>query len=126
MPRAEMLLPTLRSRVLVVSGDITHEDEVAVLSQKFLDASLPDRFTMVKKKAEKKTGEMIDREIFRHMLDHIERILYSRTAGRHDDTTANIFREIFQSKTYLSDLGSSPKMLLEHIAIIIPSIQTKT
>jgi hypothetical protein len=69
--------------------------------------------------AEKKTGETVDRELFRRVLDHIERILYTRTAGNRDEKIANVFREIFQAKTYLANRGSSPKMLLEHIAIIL-------
>ncbi len=123
LPRAEMLLPTLRSRVLVVSGTMAGaEDETKVLAEKFLDASLEERFSMIKKLAEKKTGEVVDRELFRRTLDHIERILYTRTAGRRDDATADIFREIFQAKTYLATRGASPKMLLEHIAMVISVI----
>lgn len=127
LPRAEMLLPTLKSRVLVVSGTATHEDETRVLAEKFLDSSLEGRFAIVKKMAEKKAGETVDREIFRRMLDHIERILYTRTAAnqlirvsdQNRSATANIFQEIFQAKTYLANRGSSPKMLLEHIAIVL-------
>ncbi|HBB43841.1 MAG: polymerase III subunit gamma and tau protein [Parcubacteria group bacterium GW2011_GWA1_44_13] len=121
LPRAEMLLPTLRSRVLVVSGNIANTDDSKELAEKFLDATLEGRFVIAKKMAEKKAGETVDREQFRGMLDHIERILYTRTAGKRDDATANIFREIFQAKTYLSNPGSSPKMLLEHIALVLPN-----
>lgn len=128
IPRAEMLLPTLLSRVLVVSGKSGTEDEAKVLAEKFVDASLEYRFVIAKKMADKKDRETADRELFRRMLDHIERIMYSRTAcesadsrlGRRTVSTSNIFREIFQAKTYLADRGSSPKMLLEHIAIILP------
>lgn len=124
LPRAEMLLPTLRSRVsMVFSGSVSIEDESKVLAEKFLDASLEGRFAIAKKIAEKKSGEMVDRELFRRILDHIERILYTRTAGKRDDETASIFREIFQSKTYLADRGSSPKMLLDNIAILIDNVK---
>lgn len=119
LPRAEMLLPTLRSRVLVVSGNIIAKDESSVLTEKFLDGSLEDRFAIAKKMAEKKAGETVDRELFRRMFDRIERILYTRTAGKRDEAIAGIFREIFQAKTYLADRGSSPKMLLEHVAIVL-------
>lgn len=120
LPRAEMLLPTLRSRVLVVSGNIANTDDSKESAEKFLNANLDRRLAIAKKMAEKKAGENVDRELFRRMLDHIERILYTRTAGKRDDATANIFREIFQAKTYLANPGSSPKMLLEHIAIVLP------
>ncbi|MFZ2303517.1 MAG: hypothetical protein WAV98_01850 [Minisyncoccia bacterium] len=120
IPREEMLLPTLRSRVLVVSGNVSSGDETKILAEKFLSESIEGRFTLVKKMAEKKAGETVDRELFREMLDHMERILYTRTAGKKDDATSNIFREIFQVKTYLANTGSSPKMLLDHIAIVLP------
>lgn len=119
LPRAEMLLPTLLSRVLVVSGTSAPEDESKALAEKFLDGSLEDRFAMIKKLAEKKAGEVVDRELFRRMFDHIERILYTRTAGERSEVTGNIFHEIFQAKTYLGNRGASPKMLLEHIAMVI-------
>ncbi|MEK7148567.1 MAG: hypothetical protein AAB770_01485 [Patescibacteria group bacterium] len=120
IPRAEMLLPTLLSRVLVVSGKSVPEDDAKKLAEKFIDSSLEDRFVIAKKMADKKDRETADRELFRRMLDHIERILYTRTVGNKDDTTSNIFREIFHAKTYLANRGSSPKMLLEHIAIVLP------
>ena len=146
IPRAEMLLPTLLSRVLVVSGSVARDtDDTRALAEKFVDASLEDRFAMAKKMADKKAGlnvvtdnvaqtgaaapilgKTVDRELFRRMLDHIERILYSRMAGKHTDATTNIFREIFQAKTYLANRGSSPKMLLEHIAIVIPVYKSST
>lgn len=138
LPRAEMLLPTLLSRVLVVNGTGAPEDESKALAEKFIDASLEDRFAMIKKLAEKKAGlnavedsvartgfgnpvlgRTVDRELFRRMLDHIERILYTRTAGLCDEATSNIFHEIFQAKTYLATRGASPKMLLEHIAMVL-------
>ncbi len=122
LPRREMLLQTLLSRVLVVSPNVVKTDETKELAEKFLDATLEGRFALAKKMAEKKAGETVDRELFRRMLDHIERILYTRTAGKRDDATSNIFREIFQAKTYLSNPGSSPKMLLEHIAINAPAL----
>lgn len=119
IPRENMLLPTLLSRALVVKGGAVTTDDTRVLAEKFIDTDLESRFSISKKMAEKKAGETIDREAFRKMFDNIERILYTRKAGRHDTKTANIFREIFLSKTYLSNNGSSPKMLLDNIAIAL-------
>lgn len=119
IPRADLLLPTLLSRVLIARGEIATEDDTRVLAEKFIDTDFEGRFAISKKLAEKKGGETIDRELFRQILDNIERILYSRWAGKHDATKANIFRKIFLAKTYLSNSGSSPKMLLDNIAIMI-------
>ena len=79
-----------------------------------------------------KKGEQVDREKIRRILDHSERILYTRMAGpplgsstpkllgnETSKWTGDIFREVYQAKTYLADRGSSPKMLLEHLAMAL-------
>lgn len=116
LPRVEILLPTLRSRVLIVSsGSILPKDESKVLAEKFLDASLEDRFAMAKNLADAK-----DRETIHQILDNMERILYTRLVGKKDGS--EVFRDIYQAKTYLSDRGSSSKMLLDQLAIIVPAL----
>lgn len=121
LPNAQLLLPTLLSRVLVIPGRVNdHRDEAWEIAEKIIDASLEKRFALIKKMSEKKAGETIDRELFRRTLDNIERIFYTRTAGKRSAEYATVFREIFQAKNFLSDRGSSPKMLLEHIAMILP------
>ncbi len=118
IPRLDTILPTLKSRVIIVEPKLQpSEDETKTIAEKFLDSTLEQRFAMIKKITEVKKGEQVDREKIRRILDHIERILYTRMAGK---PSGDIFREIYQTKTYLSDRGSSPKMLLEHLAICIP------
>ena len=120
VPRAEMLLPTLKSRVHVVTrGSVTINDESKAIAEKFVDSTLENRFAMIKKLAEKKDRDTVDRELFRRMFDHIERILNARTKGKRDGAAATLFNEIHQAKNYLSTPGASPKMLLEHIAMLI-------
>lgn len=118
LPHIEMLLPTLLSRVLVVRGvGAISEDEAKTFAERFLSNTLAEQFALIKKLTEHKKGESVDREMIHRIMDHLERILYTRTAGRRDEAVSNIFREIYQAKTYLADRGSSPKMLLENIAI---------
>jgi hypothetical protein len=120
LPHLDTILPTFKSRVTIIDGRRTSakgEDDTNALAEKFLSASLEERFVMAKKLTDKKTGESVDREKIRRFFDHLERILYTRLAGKKEGS--EIFREIFQSKTYLSDRGSSPKMLLEHLAITL-------
>jgi len=118
LPHLNTILPTLKSRVVLVTPkeQLAHDDTNA-LAEKFLGASLEERFAMAKKLTDKKTGEVVDREKIRSFFDNLERILYTRLAGKKEGS--EIFREIFQAKTYLSDRGSSPKMLLDHIAVVL-------
>ncbi len=126
LPRLDAIIPTLKSRVILIDGRRTSvkEDDTKVLAEEFLDSFLEQRFTMAKKLTETKKDEPIDREKIRRILDHIERILYTRTAGislgnETSKLSSSIFRYIFQAKTYLADRGSSPKMLLENLAMVI-------
>ncbi len=115
LPRAEILLPTLRSRVQVVSGtDAAVSQEAYEFAKKFFSATLENRFAMIKKLVEKK-----DRELFRVILDHVERILREQTKGKDDESFIRTFDELYKTKEYLASRGSSPKMLLEHIAMVI-------
>lgn len=119
LPRADTILATLKSRVTITDGRRTSisNDETKDLAEKFLNSTLAERFASIKKITEHKKGESVDRDLIRRMLDHIERILYTRMAGK---PVKDIFRELYQAKTYLADRGSSPKMLLEHIAMVTP------
>lgn len=120
LPRLNTILPTLKSRMVIVDRRLTsvkREDDTNAIAEKFLDSSLEERLVIAKKLTDKKTGEPVDREKIRQVLDNLERILYTRLAG--EPKGAEIFREIFQAKTYLSDRGSSPKMLLDHLAIVL-------
>ncbi|MEK7460397.1 MAG: hypothetical protein AAB628_02515 [Patescibacteria group bacterium] len=117
VPHHDVILKTLRSRVVMVKPEATQfHDETKDIAVKFLDSTLEERFTLIKKLTETKKGETVDREKIRRILDHVERILYTRTAGK---SAGEIFREIYQTKTYLADRGSSPKMLLDNIAIAL-------
>ena len=122
VPRLNSILPTLKSRVIMVGEKKTSHlnfdsQNLGDQAEKFLESTLEQRFAFAKKITESKKGEQVDREKIRRILDHIEHILYSRMKGKPSE---GIFRELFQAKTYLADRGSSAKMLLEHLAIAIP------
>lgn len=124
IPRLHILIPTLKSRVVLVNGRApsSPKDEAGDIAGRFLDSSsLAERFASIKKITEVKKDEVVDREKIRRILDHLERMLYTRFAGgKMGVEQNNIFHEIYQTKTYLTDRGSSSKMLLDHLAIEIP------
>ncbi len=146
IPHLATILPTLKSRVIMIeSKGQSARDDTKTIAENFLDSALEQRFAMIKKltvaskgltrhdsalvasngltrhdPAGSKKGEQVDREKIRRILDHIERILYTQMAGL---PSGDIFHEIYQTKTYLADRGSSPKMLLDHISIVIPHLK---
>lgn len=119
VPRGDAILPTLKSRVVLIDGRPTSAigDDAKKIADQLLDSAPSDRFALIKKITETKKGESVDREMIRRILDHVERILYTRMAGM---PSQEIFREIYQAKTYLINRGSSPKMLLEHVVMVLP------
>lgn len=120
LPRAEILLPTLLSRVLVVEDKkAVANSDASLFVDKFLAATLENRFVMIKKLAEKKDRDTVDRELFRRVLDQMEQALYTRSKVKGEEPSLNIFSEIHKAKSYLATRGSSPKMLLEHIAMVV-------
>lgn len=122
VPRTDTILKTLMSRVVFFDAKSASgkKDETEVTAEKFLQSTRGERLAMIKKITEAKKDVPIDREMIRTILDHLERILYTRLAGKKD--TTSIFHEIYQAKNYLADRGSSPKMLLEHLAIVVPEL----
>ena len=58
------------------AGSESADSEASALAEKFIESSLEDRFAMAKKWLTRKIATA-DRELFRRVLDHIERILYA-------------------------------------------------
>lgn len=119
LPRAAILLPTLRSRVLLIESGATSDAEAKTLAGKFVAATLENRFALIKKLTEKKKDEPVDRELLRRVLDNVEHMLYARTRGQQDGASTEAFQELLKAKAYLATRGASPKMLMEHIAMVI-------
>jgi DNA polymerase III delta prime subunit len=107
---AETLFSTLRSRLFVIS-----KKEVSTIDEKttssFLKKSKADRLKFLKKMIEEK-----DKQDAIRFVDGLEQALC-------DDVVANAhaLQEIEQLKRYLHDRSPSAKMILEHIALTIPS-----
>lgn len=111
LPRVDTLIPTLRSRVMIVyGGGDNQEDEE--LANSFLKGTLEERFALAKKLTETKKDEPIDRERVRRFLDALEARL-----AKGKEKNQNTLTALYQVRDYLSDQGSSPKMLLEHLAL---------
>lgn len=117
VPRAEILLPTLRSRVMILSQERIADKSIQKVAQTFLESTLEERFAFNKKITETKKDEGVDREQIRTILDALEHILYERSHASFDGA---IYKALWETKEYLSDRGSSAKMLLDNLAMQIP------
>lgn len=119
IPRKIDILPTLLSRatVLTLSGEKIDKN-----AEEFLSMSISDRLEFIvsfldKFEDEEDTG--IKRDSVVRILDSIE-IILNKSGGVAGNI--NSLKLISKYKNYLRLRGSSPKMLLEHLALVLPKI----
>lgn len=116
VPRAEILLPTLRSRLhLFYESDASHNVQDAQ-SMAFLHASFNDRMLMIAKLAKAK-----DTVAMRGLIAGIERAAgFAAAKDAQRKETASFLVDALMASSYAETRGASHKMLLEHLALSIP------
>ncbi len=108
-PKVDILLPTVRSRVIVIADTAGESHVLEAEAKKFIKASVVERLAQVKEMIEEKDkGKAID------FVQAIERIL----AVKPKDNAAAL-AQILEVEKYLQDRSSSVKLLLEHLALVI-------
>lgn len=108
LPSAERLLPTFKSRVVIVpfAGSTAHNSLTE--AKKFLSVSLAQKFEISKKIAESKDARLaID------FLDLVERELAHESVVKNQKSLSIVL----QAKSYLNDRSPAIKMLLDWVAM---------
>ncbi len=125
MPNTQTLLPTLKSRLVMLNYENADLENGAQLAKKFLSEKPAGRLILVKKMIEEKDrGAAID------LVTAIERALSPRlhtpnsvdkkNSSEPSSETARSLTEVLLVKKYLHDRAPSTKLLLEHICLILP------
>lgn len=120
-PNAETLLPTLRSRMLIlrradISKTIEDMSPVSVINiEEFLKGSKAQRLELLKDIIEEK-----DKSAAISFLNELEKTLYEKYIGSSSKAERDILEEIIKAKKYLNSRAPSVKIILEHIALITP------
>lgn len=113
MPSAEVLLPTLRSRLVLVSlgQDISAEDtNVVALAEKFLLASKGKRMALLKPLMEDKDK--------RAAVVLVDALLKKLSKSSQDiQQHRKDLEALLAMRSYLSDRSASVKMILEYLAL---------
>lgn len=117
LPTAETLLPTLISRMLFIDcrGGGVYESEEAVA---FLKAALPIRIKKAQallKKAETDESGTEKIIIFLNVLERLIQKMKNEKEGRE------AIEQLFLSKKYCRDRSRSFKLILEHLALVLPT-----
>lgn len=121
-PSAKVLLPTLTSRLVVVSYRSTglKQNNIDVV-RKFLTSGAQARIDIVKKIIDEK-----DKVQAISFLNCLETLLRKKADPQKMGTDETfIFEEIRKCRSYLHDRAPSVKMILEHIATMVPESQVK-
>lgn len=127
---SETLLPTLKSRVMVVSAnnkDGMSDEERNGLTKdlkkeamSFLEATKSERLVMLKDYIEKKDKANIAR-----FLNALEFVIYEKGEYHKNPKIVSALSYIEKNKEYVYDRSASLKMLLEHVALTVPQLKFK-
>ena len=119
IPDASQILPTLRSRAQILHDDTNSSIKDA---ENFMKLKLADKFEwitgFIKKNKEEGESSTLVRTETKKLLESIESILYKKGISK-EKNSVEIFETIFKFKSYLATPGASPKMILEHVAMML-------
>lgn len=123
----ETLIPTLRSRMQIVSIESEYNKKELKAGEEFLKASLPERFALIEPLTKAKKDDKSEaKEEARIFLVSLEKALYvhlSRAAlDRPHLEVVRAVEDVIAASKYLSDRAPSLKLLLEHLALSVPQL----
>lgn len=114
MPEATKLFPTLRSRLFALTGKYAEDSEVREAAANFLKVSKKERLDFIKKFADMESKVLLKEKAVKFLnfleLEISKKELYGGT---------KVLEDIYLAKKYIGDQGSSPKILLEHLAVVL-------
>ncbi len=115
MPSPHVLLPTLRSRLMIIENRIDREDSEENLkrAQSFLKMSKKERVDFVDRIAEDISEERATKNDALEFLGSLEKVLYEKGI----DENKKMLKAILKARDYLPDRSSSVKQLLEFVAL---------
>lgn len=117
IPSAEIILPTLRSRLELITRIVE-----AVYNQRashFLAAGATKRLSMVRDILDSGAGEA------RSFLDHLEQLLAKHLRSGKVSPNVNALEEVMIVKKYLRDPAVNLRMILEHLSLVLPQFSAK-
>lgn len=116
MPTAEILLPTLRSRLLIIKNEEEGDGSKAIAdAEKFIKLSKKDKIAFVDEIAKDISDEKAKKSDAQEFLAALEFVLYKK------DGLKNIkgLKAILKARDYMNDRSPSVKQLLEYVAMSV-------
>ncbi len=121
VPNADLVLPTIRSRMQIISMPHVSDTEAAM---QFLALTPANRLDKLKKLL----GTISDTKDRSHAVDFLggleqalaARIRLAASGGVPSQALQETLEAVMLAKRHISDPGASPKILLEYVALICP------
>ena len=111
MPSLDVLLPTLRSRLLVLEKQ--ENEESSSEATKFLKLSKKDKIAFVDELAKSISDEEATKSDALEFLAQLESALYKNGVEKN----SNALKAILKARDYMNDRSPSIKQLLEYVAL---------
>jgi hypothetical protein len=117
IPSRELLVPTVRSRLMIIASAPEHaaKDRYADANE-FLSASLPDRLSTAARIAEDK-----DRRKAASILDGLIVVLREKGGSLQSGSVRAALGQLLSLRGYLGDRSASLKLIVEQAALLLPS-----
>lgn len=113
-PDARNLLPTLRSRLQIVSAGFHQEDDQHIIEvDSFINLSLQERFEWIKKNTDKKNATRITKREVLSFCNELEKKISGQSSSK------DLYHAILLARGSVSANGASIKMILEMLAMQI-------
>lgn len=113
IPDATKLFPTLRSRLFALSGSFAIDDELRMLAKNFMVMEKGERLNFIKKFSDMESKVLLKEKTLKFL--HFLEKEFSEAKGENKKKV----EDVYLAKKYIGDQGSSPKILLEHLAVTI-------
>lgn len=114
MPESTKLYPTLRSRLLGTIGEYAPADTLKKDVKLFLNGNIKTRLDFLRKFTDMESKVLLKEKAL-NFLNQLEEELARRDTLADKDKV----KDIYLAKKYIGDQGSSPKILLEHLAVVL-------
>ena len=115
VPHIGMLLSTIRSRCISVGGGGEIEPDSQEKARSFLSETMSVRLALVEK-----IVTVLQKSHDREPARTLVRSLLSLAHGRVDAST---LRDLLDADRFLESAGSSPKLILSHLALVLPRVK---
>ena len=124
VPTLDIIIDTLHSRLQVIDAQVLSEKNKTSTDNNFIEMTIKERLKLVKGIIPKKNAEQEDRELAKiqslSLFDSIEEALTKQGQYKQYVESANALREVIYARKYLYGRAPSLKMILEHLALVIP------